>query len=262
MKQTTHKSLSYTARSALCTNPVARELFAIMDRKESNLALSLDVTNKKDFLRIMKATAPHICLLKTHMDIIEDFDMDFLEQIQEIAEENDFLIFEDRKFADIGNTVQKQYSGGIYKIVDWAHIINAHIIPGPGIIQGLRKEGLPKGRALLLLAEMSSAGSLAHGAYTDAAVQMAREYSDFVIGFICQRKLVEEPQFIHMTPGVNLSSTGSTFGQQYNTPEIAITENGSDLIIVGTGIIQASNPEDVAEKYRQAGWQAHLARVE
>src|SRR5690606_22333201 len=124
-----------------------------------------------------------------------------------------FLIFEDRKFADIGQTVSLQYRGGIYRIADWADIVNAHPIAGPGIIEGL------KGSNLLLLAQMSSQGTLAKGSYTKSVVQMAEKHLTTVMEFIALKKLSENPGLIHFTPGVQLAPVKDSFGQRYRTVE-------------------------------------------
>ncbi|KAJ7590998.1 Orotidine 5'-phosphate decarboxylase domain-containing protein [Mycena floridula] len=256
--------LSYAERALLHDNPAAKQLLETIERKKSNLAVSVDVTESKEFLAIIELVGPFVCLIKatllTHIDILQDFDSSLIDRLQKLSIQHDFVVFEDRKFADIGNTVALQYSSGVHKIASWSHITNAHPVPGPSVITGLASVGLPLGRGLLLLAEMSTVGSLAVGSYTDEAVRMACTHRDFVIGFIAQQRMSTENDFLVLTPGVGLEDKGDSMGQQYRTPDQVIRESGCDVIIVGRGIYGKA-PELVAAeacRYRDEGWSAYL----
>ncbi|EFP89988.1 orotidine 5'-phosphate decarboxylase [Puccinia graminis f. sp. tritici] len=274
---------SYSTRASIHPSPIARRLLKLMDDKQSNLCVSVDVTNKASFLRIVEAVGDHVCMIKTHIDIIDDFDQDLIEKLVELSQRHNFMIFEDRKFADIGNTVKYQYSSGIYKIAEWSDITNAHTVPGEGVITGLAEVGIPRGRGLLLLAEMSSKGTLAKDSYTVETVEMARRHPEFVIGFISQRRLeglgveatthqsdgARPEDFLVLSPGVGLDVSGDQLGQNYRTPDQVVYQSGADVIIVGRGIYGQqdksgdSNQAIIAQaiRYKQAGWEAYLKRL-
>ncbi|CAG2226515.1 UMPS [Mytilus edulis] len=251
------KSQTYKERSSTCTHPLVQQLYKIMHLKKSNLALSVDLQNSQQILQTVDKLGPHLCIVKTHVDIIEDFSPQFTASLRDLAAKHNFLIFEDRKFGDIGKTVKSQYEGGIYKISSWADIVNAHPVPGDGVVKGLKEAVTGTSKGCLLVAEMSSAGSLARNEYTKGAIKMAEDHKDFVIGFICQSRLIDDYNFVHMTPGVKLSEGGDSLGQQYKTPEEAILKKGADVIIVGSGILATDDPVQAAIQYKEAGYKAY-----
>jgi orotidine-5'-phosphate decarboxylase len=188
----------------------------------------------------------------------------------ELSKKHNFLIFEDRKFIDIGNTVQKQYRGGALRIHEWAHIVNAAVLPGPGVIQALEetiKTHDVTDRGVLILAEMTSKGSLAVGSYTEASVAIAKQYPSTVMGFVCTKALsglssdaTDEEDFVVFTTGVNMASKGDALGQQYQTPTTAMA-GGSDFLIAGRGIYASKDAVKAAEAYRKSGWDAYQDRI-
>ncbi|KAF2443168.1 orotidine-5'-phosphate decarboxylase [Karstenula rhodostoma CBS 690.94] len=365
------------------TGPLASYLLRLMSIKQTNLCLSADVETSAELLDLAEECGDHICVLKTHCDIVTDWSDRTARALKEIARRKCFIIFEDRKFADIGETVQKQYTSGLYRIASWAEITNAHVLPGPAIVTALhkaadatiakyntgvhtdiysdaprRKPGeeddddeeeeaeqlanknniavvtppitgddedkrlgikpldrkqsvvsigtsisqrtesisprpdptihpdeahsinsiamlarlgeAPFLRSLLLLAEMSSEGHLMTPEYQQKTLDIARNNQEFVMGFIAQRSLNTDPDdnFITMTPGCQLpppgqegQKLGDTLGQQYNTPRKLIFEQGCDVIIVGRGIVRASDRALEAARYRDEGWRAYEERV-
>lgn len=217
---------------------------------------------------------PYIAVLKTHIDIISDFSDATITGLKALSKKHNFLLFEDRKFVDIGSTVQKQYQGGIFRISEWAHLVNASILAGEGIVEALAQsiKSAPEHadeRAMLILAEMTSKGSLATGEYTKRSVDIARRFPNTVIGFVATRELSSidaqdvsrAEDFVIFTTGVNIASKGDSLGQQYQTPAMAV-QGGADFVIAGRGIYASSDPVKAVKQYQQEGWQAYSQRIQ
>ena len=248
--------------------PMARKYMEVATEKRSLVCLAADRKTMSGLFELVKEVGPYIAALKTHVDLIDDWSPNAWSDFCELAKQHNLLIFEDRKFADIGKISQSQM-GGIYDIRSWSDIVTAHLISGPDIVDGLQAAWGNVGRqgGVLLLAQMSSRGNLLTEGYSQSVVTKGVQ-SEGVLGFIGNgsrpkelsvlRQRVGEEKMI-WTPGVNIAVGDGEMGQRYGDPYDAIIA-GSDCIIVGSGIHRADNPGEVAKQYAKLSWQGLLDR--
>ena len=97
---------TYGARSEQTgLTPLATYLLRLIHIKRTNLCLSADVSTTAELLKVAEEVGDQICVLKTHADIINDFSDKTIRGLTELAKKKKFVIFEDRKFSDIGSTI-------------------------------------------------------------------------------------------------------------------------------------------------------------
>ena len=244
------KRLSYEEKLAAAEHPAAQKLLSIALEKKTNLIASADVMSTEELLRLADSVGPYIAALKTHIDILRDFHQDkTVLPLIDLAKKHNFLLLEDRKFADIGNTQELQFTEGLYKISNWADMVTSHVIAGAQSLDCFRNVGV------VVIAGMSSKGALTDANYHEEAVKIAQEHPS-VIGCVSQTKIPE--QLLLFTPGVNADDEGDSKGQQYNTPEHVFSTLHTDFMIVGRGIYRAEDPEKAALAYKNRGWEAYL----
>ena len=252
-----------------CNQPIAKKYMEVACKKKSLVVLAADKNNMKDLNQLIDDVGDYISALKTHVDLIDDWTKESWMSFISKAKEKNLLIFEDRKHGDIGKIARDQM-GGIYDSKSWADLITAHLISGPSILDGMQEawESAKKEGGVLLLAQMSSEGNLLElPGYTDSVVNIGKRHPA-CFGFIGNgsrprelidlRKKVGEGKMI-WTPGVNLNVNEAELGQRYGDPEKAIL-SGSDAIIIGSGIHNASNPSEEAVKYAKISWEALIKR--
>ncbi len=243
------KRLSYEQKLDICDHSVAQKLLQIAIEKKSNLIVSADVTSTQELLDLAEKMGPHIVALKTHVDILLDFNPDeTILPLKDLATKYNFLLMEDRKFADIGNTQELQFAYGTYKISNWADLVTAQVIAGYDSLDCFRNVGV------VAILGMSSKGNLTDVNYREEATKIALSHPN-VFGGVSQNKIPNE--LLLFTPGINVTESGDGKGQQYNTPEHAFTVLETDFIIVGRGIYKSEDAEKSALSYKIAGWNAY-----
>ena len=260
---------AWGGRWSNCANPLAHRLMEVSVKKQSLVCLAADLQTVDELIQLIEEVGPHIAALKTHVDMVDDFSSDSWGRVAKAAKEHDLLLFEDRKFADIGKISQGQMAG-VYDIRNWADIVTAHRISGPDIIDGIAAGWADVERigGVLILAQMSSRGNLLNSEYTDEAIATGRG-SPHVLGYIGNGSNAEEVAELRSkvgdgqmiwTPGVNLATGDGSMGQRYGHPRDAILA-GSDIIIVGSGIHGSTDRASSAKEYAEVSYQALLERV-
>lgn len=255
---------SFENRLKIARNQITHHILTVMKDKQSNLIVSADVTTMDDLLHLIHQVGRNAVIIKTHIDQITDFNYQYLiPQLKSLKKELNFLIMEDRKFSDIGNTVKNQYLHGCYQIHQWADLVTAHTLMGPGTLLALEeaimenKQSISSNemRGIIPVIQASSQDNLLNNDhYREKSLKMVSQ-SSVVAGIVCQERLLDN-SFLHMTPGVKLFEQGDQLGQRYRTPEIAIVEQGCDMIIVGRGIYQSKDPKEEAKRYQSVGFNA------
>lgn len=246
-----HQTMSFVERASLATCPLSKRLFNLMDSKKTNLCIAVDLPNSADLLKFVDSVGEYSAVIKTHFDAVLDWCEDTEIGLVELSKKHNFVIMEDRKYSDIGNTVQLQME----RIKNWADVVTMHSITGPSFIPFSPKP-------IFLIAQLSTAGNLISNVYTQATVEMAENNPEIVAGLVCQDSgVIKSPGLIQLTPGVAAQKGGDSLGQQYVTPEDAVLIKGGDLIVVGRAITAATNPQVAAKELRDKLWNAYEKRV-
>lgn len=87
------------------------EIRLSMEEKGTRVILAADLFTISEISHILNEVGRHICMLKTHVDGIHDFDLDrWMDEVVRPARKMGILLFEDRKFADIGHVSKSRCS--------------------------------------------------------------------------------------------------------------------------------------------------------
>ena len=243
------KRLSYEQKLEITKHPTAQKLLQIAVDKKSNLIVSADVMTTSELLNLAEKVGPQIVALKTHIDIIKDFDHDkTILPLVDLARKHNFLLMEDRKFADIGNTQELQFSKGIYQISKWADMVTSHLIAGKKSLECFKNVGV------IAILGMSCEGTLTNAHYQEEGLKVVENQPN-IMGCVAQKKISKE--MLLFTPGISLEQAGDDKGQQYNTPDHVFHNLHTDFIIVGRGVYQVEDAEKASKSYRKIGWEAY-----
>lgn len=205
------------------------------------LCLAADVKNMRDLVYLINQVGEHISILKLHIELIEDFYVNFKDNcaiLKFLQIKFNFRIWEDRKLADIGSVMIRQ----IEHFKNWADIVSVHAISGKKSLESLESlENID----IILIVEMSTENNLMNEEYQKEAIKIA-ESNKKIIGVVSQHKITHNKKIKHVVPGISLNKRNID-DQNYNTPD---TKLFADVFVIGRSIYMSDDPKTEILKYK------------
>ena len=243
------------APSVFYKNTLADRLYRISLDKKSNLVVACDLDTCDEIIALVEKIHPYIVGVKLHVDTLQDFSHSFVDKLTQYASQYNFIVIEDRKFADIGAIAIKQL-GGLYQIGKWADAVTVHTITGKDQMKAIQ-DAYPA-LHLIPVVELSCRDNLISNSYVNHSVDIAFEVEN-VVGIVCQERAFRacRPcEILTFSPGINLTEKGDDKGQQYRNSGLM-----GHYWIVGRGVYKNKGDEESSAKtYRDAGW-GHFLRI-
>ena len=220
--------LDYEEHNDLIKCNITNKLLDIIKTKQSNLIVSVDCDSLYEVIEIV---GPHVCAIKIHSDIYENIDCT---QINFLKNKYNFMVIEDRKFADIPYICLKQ----LEFVKQYADIVTVHALCGELLIQEIGKHV-----GVLIIHSMSVKDNLIDRTYMNKVLDMK---CNNLVGYVSQEKV---KNYLTFTPGINIKNISDNKGQCYKNTN----KSDSDIFIVGRGIYEGNILENVLT-YKKLCW--------
>ena len=205
-------------------------------------------------------------MIKLHIDALNFLDhhrkYNFFSALSQMQKKQKWILFEDRKFCDIGNTVKNQSDVLLKNLTRHFDDVCLTVMPNFKIqnmistFENIVREFFVVNFdvSILLVAQTSTESS-----FQKIDTQEFKNISNKILGgFICQNRNFiskeEQDNFLFFTPGVHLDKKTDSLGQQYRTIKDAIIKDECDFIIIGRGITESDIISETAKKYQESAW--------
>ena len=211
-----------------------------------------DVNNAKEF---SKKLDPHQCWVKVGKELFTSGGPAIVEWLQS----NGFKVFLDLKFHDIPNTVKKAcYAASELGV--W--MLNVHSLGGNEMLIAA-KEGVDKSNekphliAVTVLTSMNNNDLNQIGinySVDEEILKLSLNVAEHELdGIVCSARDISKiksslpKEFIYVTPGIRLMQDPEDDQKRSISPEAAIKE-GSSILVIGRPITKAKNPALVLDE--------------
>lgn len=205
----------------------------------TELILALDVTGKKQALKVVKACAPHLDAIKLGYPLILSCGLEFAAEFERF----DLPLIADFKVADIPNT-NRLIAGQVFD-AGFSSVI-CHGFTGKDAVQACVDVAADYGGSCFVVAEMSHPGAplFFHGGAAEKIASLAMECgADGIIAPATRPERVKVLRNIVGRRKILSPGIGAQGGDAAAVAEIV------DGIIIGRAIYEAEDPAEAAETF-------------